>query len=178
MEEKLTSLKPYFKNPRKITEQNFKRLGETLMELGDLSGVVVNNLTGEVIGGNQRVEFFKRNREACTLEITKRYEKPTPTGTVAIGYILDAGERYSYREVEWDEKTAEKANIIANRSAGFWDNDILANQFDVIELKDWGFSDMELGMGGIDLEKEKEVSFIAKEKKENICPHCGFNLDK
>ncbi|MCI0563624.1 MAG: hypothetical protein MN733_34560, partial [Nitrososphaera sp.] len=46
--------------------------------------------------------------------ITQRYRKPTRTGTVAEGYVIADGERYHYREVNWDEETHAAANIAAN----------------------------------------------------------------
>ena len=113
--------KEYHKNPRKITKKQHELLESSLQEFGDLSGVVVNIRTGEVIGGNQRSTIFRK--EEAKIEITQRYEKPTKTGTVAIGYILFGAEKYAYREVDWDEKTAESANIRANKIGGMFDFD-------------------------------------------------------
>lgn len=145
MEKKINDIKPYHKNPRKITEKMFNLLGETMREYGDLSGVVVNVRTGEAVGGNQRTAFFKQNPDECEIEITTRLSHPTAQGTVAVGNIKFAGEQFSYREVDWDEGKTERANIIANKVGGFWDNDILANQFDIENLELAGFEDFELG---------------------------------
>lgn len=149
---KIESIEAYHANPRKITEKMFNLLGDTIREYGDLSGVVVNVKTDEVIGGNQRTAFFKQHSSEVSIHIENRLEKPTEQGTVATGYIEYKGERFSYREVEWDEKKTARANIIANKVGGFWDNDVLANQFDVEDLKMAGFEEFELGFSNEELE--------------------------
>lgn len=138
-------IKAYHKNPRKITGKMFDTLSQSLKDYGDLSGIVVNVNTGEAVGGNQRTAFFKQEPLAVSIEILERLDKPTPQGTVAYGYVFYNGERYNYREVNWDEKKTDRANILANKVGGFWDNDILANQFDVEDLLLAGFEDFELG---------------------------------
>lgn len=141
---KISDVNAYHKNPRKITEKMFVLLGETIKEFGDLSGIVLNIRTNEIIGGNQRTQFFKQNEKDCEIKITERFKTPTAQGTVAIGYIKFKGENFSYREVDWDEKQSDRANIAANKVGGFWDNDILANEFDIEELRDLGFTELEL----------------------------------
>lgn len=138
----IKDLHTYHKNPRKITEKMFELLGDSIREFGDLSGIVFNVRSKELIGGNQRTQFFKRN----DAEIHTTPVKDSKVGTVAQGYVLFNGEKYNYREVDWDEKKSERANIMANKVTGFWDNDILANQFDLEDLKLAGFEDFELGM--------------------------------
>lgn len=183
----INTIKKYHKNPRKITEKMFNTLGESLKEYGDLSGIVVNVRTGEVIGGNQRTQFFKTDFENVA-SITKT-ELPTPTvqGTVAYGYVEYKGEKYNYREVNWDDKKSELANILANKVGGFWDNDILANEFDIEDLKLAGFEDFELGMFNEEIEVDQSdltqtmdsylegnikqiVLFFSAEEFENVMP--------
>lgn len=149
--EKITDVKQYFKNPRKIEEKTFNKLSESLSELGDLSGVVVDINSGEAIGGNQRTRFFQKNADKFVLEIHERFDSPREDGTVAYGYVVkDKGQpteqKFSYREVSWDEKTREKANIQANRLGGFFDYDILGNEFEAEDLLDWGFSEFDLDL--------------------------------
>ena len=157
-------LKLYHKNPRKITDDQFRQLSISLQELGDLSGIVVNRRTGEIIGGNQRSTFFKENRDRVEIQITEEFETPTPQGTLAYGYVLFQGEKFAYREVDWDEKQSEKANIVANKAGGVFDFDILANQFNVEDLLGWGFRPIELGIG----DSGKQVSFDVKKSFEVV----------
>jgi site-specific DNA-methyltransferase (adenine-specific) len=140
-------LKKYHKNPRTLTEKQFNLLQRDLKELGDISGIIHDIDTDEIIGGNQRSEVFDINN--CEIEIAKEYKRPTKTGTIAEGFIIWEGEKYSYRKVKWTEKQCEKANIVANKAGGNWDFDVLANDFEVDDLLDWGFDESEL-VGGSD----------------------------
>lgn len=156
MEKQITDIKGYHKNPRKITEKMFNTLSESLKEYGDLSGIVVNVHTGEAVGGNQRTAFFKKDPDNVRIIYTEHLKTPTAQGTVARGYVDYNGERFSYREVNWDEKKTERANILANKVGGFWDNDILANQFDVEDLRLAGFEDFELGFANEEIKVDTD----------------------
>ena len=131
----------YHKNPRVLTEKQFKLLERDLKELGDLSGIVHDINSNEIISGNQRVSVFTPSDS--DIEIIEEFNPPTKTGTIATGWIKYNGERYSYRRVKWTPEKCEKANIVANKAGGSWDWDILANEFDFDSLKDWGFSEEE-----------------------------------
>jgi hypothetical protein len=139
-------MKRYHKNPRQITEKQFNDLKKWLLKLGDLSGIVHDLNSDEIIGGNQRSMVFDVNK--CEIEFTQKLETPDEQGTVALGFIIWEGKKYSYRQVRWDEKKCEQANIVANKSGGSFDFDILANQFEFDELIEWGFKPYELGMPG------------------------------
>lgn len=123
---KIKDLKKYEKNPRKITDQAKKLLEKALLEFGDLSGVVFNKKTNRLVGGHQRQDAFNDNYE---IVITNKYDAPNEFGTIAIGYIDVKGERFSYREVMWDEPKEILANIAANKGAGSWDYGLLQEHF-------------------------------------------------
>lgn len=146
-------MKQYHKNPRQIKKKEYSQLEEWLRELGDLSGIVHDLNSDEIIGGNQRSRVF--NIDKCQIEITQKLEKPDDQGTVALGFVVWEGKRYAYRQVRWNEKQCEKANIVANKAGGSWDFDILANEFELDELLEWGFSEKELGMSPEKEEKEQ-----------------------
>lgn len=129
-------MKHYHKNPRQITAAQFERLQETLAELGDLSGIVHDLNSDEIIGGNQRLEAL--GIMTAMPEIVERHDPPTETGTVALGYYIVNGERFSYRAVRWTPAQCEKANIVANLAGGDWNWDALAS-WDVSALVSWGF---------------------------------------
>ncbi len=148
---KLEDLKEYHKNPRIISGDRFDKLGDSLTSLGDLGGVVLNRRTNEIIGGNQRVKSFLQERDRYTIEMKEAFDKTQGDGTVEWGFIVkDKGketeQRFSFRIVDWDEEKAERANIQANKITGMWDYDVLANQFDVEKLLDFGFSQQDLDM--------------------------------
>lgn len=148
---KLSEIKEYHKNPRKISEERFGHLSESLRKLGDLGGVVVNRPTKEIIGGNQRIKAFMQERDKYEVLLLEEYKTKQADGTVARGYVIrDKGlpseQRFSYREVEWTPDECEEANIVANKVTGMWDYDMLANGFDVAKLLDFGFSEQELDL--------------------------------
>lgn len=115
-------MKPRKSNPRRITPQRLEELRDSLVIYGDLSGIVHNLETDEIIGGNQRMKIFAEGQ----VEIVRTLDEPDEQGTVAHGFIVHDGKRYAYRQVRWDEKKAAEANIRANLSAGEWDWSVLA----------------------------------------------------
>jgi hypothetical protein len=154
---------------------------------GDLSGVVFNRKTGNLVGGTQRSKKFDKTAEVV---ITKRFPKPTKVGTVALGYIKFKGERFSYREVEWDKHQEMAASLAANNNAGEWDQEELG-----VQLKELGSFDVDYDLdltmfdeNEIDLFKTTTVSEHERElpngnkvidedelaKTSNECPSCGF----
>lgn len=141
-------MKPYHKNPRRLTEKQHADLKNWLRELGDLSGIVHDLNSGEIIGGNMRSRVFDVDK--CEIELVAKLEQPDEQGTVAHGFIFWEGNRYAYREVRWTPKQCEKANIVANKAGGEWDYDVLANAFDVADLVEFGFDEAELGVFAVD----------------------------
>lgn len=113
----ISALKLNPKNPRTITPAKLAMLRKSLKEFGDLSGVVFNRKTKQLVGGHQRLQSLDKKADYT---VTKQYEKPSRTGTVAEGYIVSNGERFSYREVVWSSSKEKAANIAANKGAGEW----------------------------------------------------------
>lgn len=128
--------KEYHKNPRKITQQLLAQLKANLEELGDLSGITHDLNTDEIITGNQRSKVI--NLSECEIHLTKEFKKPDKQGTVALGYVIWQGMNLNYRQVRWDEKQREKANITANSLIGLWDEDVLKKDWiGVAEIEKW-----------------------------------------
>jgi hypothetical protein len=120
----LSELKPDPRNPRSITERSFNKLKKLLDEFGELNGIIENQTTGELVGGHARVEAFKQLGANPNIQITQRFETPTRTGTLAIGYVVLNGEPFNWRLVSWDLAKQKAGNIAANASADLaeWDN--------------------------------------------------------
>lgn len=114
-------LKPAKYNPRKISSDQLKMLKKALMEYGDLSGIIFNKRTGSLVGGHQRIKVIPSDAEICKTVL----DKPSRTGTIAEGYIIIDGEKYQYREVDWDEAREKAANIAANAHGGEWEDEKL-----------------------------------------------------
>ena len=67
-------------------------------------------------------------------------------------------------------------NVRLNKSGGEFDIDMLANTFDIHNLKEWGFADLELGFNIDKIEKEKEdKSIITIKEKDNKKANDLFN---
>lgn len=163
----ISELKEYHKNPRKIGEERFDKLDASLRKLGDLGGIVVNLNTNEIIGGNQRVKTFLQDRDKYQIELVQTLKVPASDGTVSYGYVVrDKGtlneQKFSYREVQWDEKQCEEANIVANKLTGFWDFDILGNQFEMDDLLAFGFSKQDLDLLPKDQKVEMDKDMLTK----------------
>lgn len=114
----IKDLSPNLQNPRSISPEKLSFLKKSLDKFGDLSGIVYNKKSKQIVSGHQRIKVLP---PASKIEITKVYKKPTSTGTIKEGYLEAQGERFSYREVEWDEPKEKAANIAANKGAGEWD---------------------------------------------------------
>lgn len=134
--------RPYYKNPRKITPRQRQELEQWLQELGDISGVVHDLNSGEIIGGNQRSGVF--DLANCEIETVKTFDPPDHQGTAALGFIVWRGDLYTYRAVRWTPEQCEKANIIANKAGGSWDMQILGARFNKTDLLSWGWDAAEL----------------------------------
>ena len=136
---KLTDLKPADYNPRTITDEQLERLKKSLQEFGDLSGIVFNRRTGNLVGGHQRLKCLPPDAKIEKKDLKAK----TKTGTIAQGFIIfDGGEKHTYREVDWDEATEKTANIAANKHGGEWDDDKLGELLK--ELSEMPGFDLEL----------------------------------
>lgn len=152
MVKNLSDLKPNERNPRTISDAKLGMLKKAIAEFGDLSGIVFNRRTGQLVGGHQRVKVLPEDALVSKTE----FKKPTRTGTVAEGYVSVDGERIRYREVDWDETKEKAANIAANRGAGEWDEKLLAEM--MREIDEFGF-DLDLTM----FEEGERDGFLAED---------------
>ena len=174
-------MKKYHKNPRKIEEQKFEDLRRWLDEFGDLSGIVHDLNSDEIISGNQRSAVFNIND--CEVVLLKQLDKPDKQGTVAHGYVAWNGAQYNYRQVRWTPEQCERANVIANKAGGDWDLDILLRDFELPVLAESGFNQGQLD-DLVQRERPNEVSEKQApedfaEYNEDIdtqycCPKCGY----
>ncbi len=118
---RLDELTDYYKNPRSLSEKEFKQLKTSLDKFGMIDKPIVNaDSAHTIIGGHQRKHVLEA------------------TGVKEIEcWIPDR---------ELTDKEVEELNIRLNKNTGSWDFDTLADEFDLDELLDWGFSENELGI--------------------------------
>lgn len=155
---KLSELKPNLRNPRKISDDRLVMLKKSLDEFGDLSGTVWNRRTQRLVSGHQRGKVLPPDAD---IVIMQQYDPPTRTGTVAQGHVLIAGEKFAYREVDWDEQKETAGMIAANRHGGEWDYPTYADL--MLELEHSNY-DLDL-TGNTESDLEKLFAYIPKDKE-------------
>tara|TARA_R100001594_G_scaffold149894_1_gene209092 strand:- start:1448 stop:2026 length:579 start_codon:yes stop_codon:yes gene_type:complete len=109
----INKLKPNPKNPRTINKSKFERLKKSLSEFPkmlELRPIVVDE-NFVVLGGNMRLKALRE---------------------------LGIKEAFYIQEKELTEEQKNQFIIKDNASFGDWDWDILANEWETKELKEWG----------------------------------------
>ena len=137
-------------NPRQLTKDQYQNLKDSISRFGLVDPIIVNSNKDRkniIVGGHQRVKVAKDMdiEFVPVVEVDLTYEKE--------------------REL----------NIRLNKNTGEWDMDILANNFDIEELTDFGFNDEDLKIFN------DEISLDDKQPKgDNLieCPECNFKFEK
>lgn len=181
--QKVADLTPALYNPRKITDKQLSMLKKSMKEFGDLSGIIRNVKTGNLIGGHQRIKNLDPSWPIVSAPHTDK------TGTVALGYIETPSGRWQYREVDWPEKKEAAANIAANQHGGEFDMPKLKEI--IIELDDGAFDTELFGFNSHELElmmtaigdpnfapgTEADQGRL-DQKEPTTCPECGYSWIK
>lgn len=97
----LESLRPAPYNPRTITDQAKAALQVSIERFGDISGIVWNRRSGNIIAGHQRLDVLRKAHGEALDLIDGAIHTPS-------------GERFPVRVVDWDDQTELAANIAAN----------------------------------------------------------------
>jgi len=117
---KLSDLQPWERNPRQINEKQAERLKESFEDFGQIETIAIGP-GNEVYNGHQRLNVLMAQHGG--------------------DYEIEC--RQSDRALT--EKEREKLTIFLHKgAAGEWDWDILANEFEMDDLLDWGFEEGEL----------------------------------
>ena len=124
----INKLQPASYNPRQISTKQYKDLKESIRKF-DLCDPIIINKDMTVIGGHQRLKICKE----------LKYDKVDCV-------ILDL-----------TKEQEKELNIRLNKSGGEWDMDLLSN-FEIEELKDWGFKEIDLGLNIDKIDSEEEPS--------------------
>lgn len=175
MPKKVKDLKAAPYNPRKISPEALDALGKAMAEFGDLSGIVVNRTTGNIVGGHQRIKKLNPDWEI------ERRDAKDKTGTVALGHIKTPFGEWGYREVEWSLDKEKAANLAANKHGGEFvieDVGAILKELDApgdFDMDLTGFLEDErsgiMDAGNFDPSSEDEQPRL-DEKKKIKCPKC------
>jgi len=119
---KLGELQPWVRNPRQIKSDQARRLAESFDTFGQVETIAIGP-DNEVYNGHQRLNVLLAKHGA--------------------DYVVEC--RQASRALT--EKEREKLTVFLHKgAAGEWDFDILANEFEVDDLLEWGFEAFELGI--------------------------------
>lgn len=146
--EKLANLVHNDKNPRHIkNKKDHQKLVKSLQEFPEMKDIreIVIDENMLILAGNMRTYALEE----------LQYED------VRVKQVLGLSE-------------AKKREFIIkdNAHAGDWDSDILANEYDIDELKEWG-ADFKFDAGGGDDGKDKGDH----QPHDVTCPNCGFHFE-
>lgn len=147
----IKSLVPYEHNPRIIKGKKFEDLKKSIDKFGMAEPIIINT-DSVIIGGHAR--FYALQSE--NVEWVDCY---VPDRTL-------------------DEKEVKELNIRLNKNvAGEWDFEILANEFGMEDLKEWGFDDHEFGQFdfGTKEQQGKLDEMGGGESKIYTCPNCNHS---
>lgn len=142
----LKDLKAHPKNPRQLSKDQMKQLEQSIETYGLIDKPIINT-DNTIIGGHQRVNILKSKK------ITE-VECWVP-------------------ERELNQHEIDECNIRLNKNTGEWDFDVLANEWDIPDLVNWGFKLDDLDISDIEEVKEEKAQ---KGKKLTMCPQCGHEF--
>ena len=145
----INNLNPAEYNPRQISNKQYEDLKASIDKFGLVDPIIINS-DNTVIGGHQRLKVLRE---------------------------LGANKIPTVR-VNLSKEDERELNIRLNKSGGEWDMDVLANEFDIVDLKEWGFKDIELGFNidkiqddlsdKIELQYKIEVDVTSEKEQEKL----------
>lgn len=184
---KLSKVKANKANPRQIKDERFYKLVNSILvfpKMLHLRPIVVDVAKNGFIalGGNMRSLALAHISEMTMDELRERlgslrdFQKKSDEEQ---NKLLEYWQKWKVEPTApiiraSDLSEDEKREFIIKDNAGFgeWDNDILANEWDIDELDDWGLELIAPFVGNVDefFEEEDEKE---KAPKTFICQHCG-----
>lgn len=152
---KISSIKLNKRNPRRISKDKFTKLKDSLNGLGIFKPIILKH-DNELLGGSQRIRAIL---EELPGEFEIYASKPPR---------------------EMTDKEYDQVLLMDNTHFGEWDTDILANEFDVDDLK---FADVDFKLPEIldpedygDKNSEIDTDNFGNDL-EHSCPKCGFEFN-
>jgi ParB-like chromosome segregation protein Spo0J len=139
------SIKKHPSNPRILSKMQADQLKKSLDKFGLIDKPILNQ-DFTLIGGHQRFDILKKQG-------AKEIDCQIPDRLLT-------------------EDEVRELMIRMNRNHGNWDYDLLANEWEIPDLLEYGFNPEEL-LGSMEEIEEKEDK---PKKKEKLCPHCQMPL--
>ena len=106
-------------NPRAISDKAANGLRQSIKRFGDLSGIVFNRKTGELVAGHQRMTQIRDEYGDHEIELL---DADAELGIIRVSEKVS----FSVRVVSWDKKKQRAANVTANsqKIAGRFDENL------------------------------------------------------
>ena len=147
----INKLKPAAYNPRQINTKQYKDLKQSIEKFGLVDPIIINENGYVVIGGHQRLKICKELKHK------------------EVGCVI----------LNLNTEQERELNIRLNKNTGEFDFDLLANEFEIEELTDWGFKHIDLGLN-IDkiTEGNTEDDHIPEVKESRVKPGDVWQLGK
>jgi hypothetical protein len=141
MRVKISQLKPNPSNPRVIKDEQFRKLVKSITEFPEMLDVrrLVCTPDFVVLGGNMRLKALQ---EAKVKEV-------------------------DVEVVDWSEEKQRQFIIKDNASFGEWNHEVLANEWDVEDLSEWGV-DVTIPQDWTQLEYIAEEQTAPPMRKDNV----------
>ena len=154
---RLRDLIPWEHNPREINRKEAERLGDSLVEFGQVQTIAIGP-SDEILDGHQRKAVW-----SMLPQFGPDYEIDVRVASRAL-----------------TEKERQKLVVYLHRGTmGQWDWDELANTFEVDELLEWGFEEADLQLDwGKDIEFPEYDESVEDEVEWIECPECGHRWPK
>lgn len=146
----INTLKDHPKNPRQIHKDQLEKLSSLMEKFGMIDKPIIN-ADYTIIGGHQRIRIMKKKKaKFISCWIAEEQLSDAQVDELCIGLNLFNGE---------------------------FDFDILANEWEILDLLKYGFTESQLL--GICNEEDEEISEENKEakgKNKKSCPNCGHEF--
>ena len=132
---KLGELIPWERNPREINTKEAQRLGDSLVQFGQIQTIAIDE-AGNILDGHQRKAVWSLLPQ------------------FGVDHVVDV--RVSSRALSEQER--QKLVVYLHRgTVGNFDWDMLANNFEVPDLLKWGFEESELQLDWGSAEDYKDL---------------------
>ena len=136
---KIHELKQAEYNPRKMTTKQYEDLKKSLEKFGCVDPIIINS-DNTIVGGHQRVRIM------------------VELGATKVPVV----------RVNLSKEDEKELNVRLNKNTGEFDFDIIADNFDIEDLLEWGFKHIDLGLNIDKIEEDKLTTITIKEKDVSV----------
>lgn len=177
MKVKLSTIKSHADNPRVIKDSDYQSLKKSIILFPEMQAAraIVVNSSNQIIGGNQRRRAFQDILGMSLDEISAVIgTSTTPIEPERVTFLIEFWDNFKTEKtvevikVDWSEQKQKEFMIKDNVSNGEWNYDVLANDWDSLELNDWGVGVWEQAEPENELDEDQRISADGEQNATNI----------